>query len=425
MGYFVDFLMNYLGSTVALPIFIIILGLLLRVNFGRILRSAVTIGVGFIGLGLVINLLIGSLDPATRALIARFPGLNLVSMDVGWGVAAAIAFGTIVGAIIVPLAFGVNIVMLLFGWTKTINVDMWNFWHYAFTGSLVYIITKNLPLALLASVIHEVYSLKMADLTANRIQEFFDLPGIAIPQGWAVTSVPIVLGIDRVIDKIPGLNKLEADSDTIKKKMGVIGEPLILGLILGLIFGIAAYWGKDPDWRVWVSDIFKLAMSMAAVMMLVPRIISILMEGLVPFSESAKAYLQKRFPDKEFYIGLDSAVLIGHPTTIAASILLIPISLILALILPGNTTLPLADLAATAFFVSMAAPLTRGNLVRTLIIGVFIMTIVLYTSSSLAPLITNVARDIGYQIPEGATQITALSSGNWVAWLLTKIAQLF
>ncbi len=48
----------------------------------------------FIGLGLVINLLIGALDPATKAMIARFPGLNLVSMDVGWGIAASIAFGT-------------------------------------------------------------------------------------------------------------------------------------------------------------------------------------------------------------------------------------------------------------------------------------------------------------------------------------------
>ncbi|KKC30733.1 PTS galactitol transporter subunit IIC [Caldanaerobacter subterraneus] len=425
LQYFIDFIVKDLGSTVALPLIIIILGLLLRADFGKTLRAAVTIGVGFIGLGLVINLLIGTLDPATKAMIERFPGIHLVSMDVGWGVAAAIAFATFVGAIIVPLAFGVNIIMLLFGWTKTMNVDIWNFWHYAFTGSLVYIVTKSLTLALLASIIHEVYSLKMADLTAKRIQEFFNLPSVSIPQGWAVTSVPIVLGINWVIDKIPGLNKLEADPDTIKKKLGIIGEPLILGLILGFLFGIVAYWGNNPDWRIWVGDIFKLAMSMAAVMLLVPRIIAIFMEGLLPFSESAKVYLQKRFPGKEFYIGLDSAILLGHPITIATSILLIPITLALAIILPGNTTLPLADLAATAFFVAMAAPLTRGNLIRTVIIGTFIMIVVLYTSSSLAPLLTDVARDIGYQIPKGATQITALSGGNWVAWLLTQVAKLF
>jgi PTS system galactitol-specific IIC component len=423
--FIMDFLVNNLGSTVFLPIIILILGLLLQIKFSKIFRAAVTIGVGFIGLGLVISLLIGALDPATRSMIARFPGIHLVSMDVGWGVAAAIAFGTIVGALIIPLAFGVNIVMLAFRWTKTLNVDVWNYWHYAFTGSLVYIVTKSLPLALVAAVIHEVYALKMADLTAKQVQETFNLPGISIPQGWAVTSVPIVLGINWIIDKIPGVNKLEADPDTIKRKLGIIGEPMILGLLLGLIFGIIAYWGKNPDWRIWVSDIFKLSMSMAAVMLLIPRIIAIFMEGLTSVSEGAKSYLQRKFPGREFYIGLDSAILIGHPITIAASLLLIPITILLAAILPGNTTLPLADLAAMAFFVSMATPLTKGNLIRTVIIGIFIMIVVLYTSSSFAPLLTQTARSIGYAIPSGATQITALSGGNWVAWVLVQISKLF
>jgi PTS system galactitol-specific IIC component len=149
------------------------------------------------------------------------------------------------------------------------------------------------------------------------------------------------------------------------------------------------------------------------------------MEGLTSVSEGAKSYLQRKFPGREFYIGLDSAILIGHPITIAASLLLIPITILLAAILPGNTTLPLADLAAMAFFVSMATPLTKGNLIRTFIIGVFIMIVVLYVSSSFAPLLTQTARSIGYAIPSGATQITALSGGNWVAWVLVQISKLF
>lgn len=40
------------------------------------------------------------------------------------------------------------------------------------------------------------------------------------------------------------------------------------------------------------------------------------------------------------YIGLDTAVTLGHPTTIAVGLLLIPIMLILASILPGNKVLP-------------------------------------------------------------------------------------
>jgi PTS system galactitol-specific IIC component len=53
------------------------------------------------------------------------------------------------------------------------------------------------------------------------------------------------------------------------------------------------------------------------------------------------------------------------------------------------------------------------------------MAIVLYISSAFAPLLTQIAQDIGYAIPEGAVQITGLSGGNWIAWILTTISRLF
>jgi PTS system galactitol-specific IIC component len=133
--------------------------------------------------------------------------------------------------------------------------------------------------------------------------------------------------------------------------------------------------------------------------------------------------MQKRFAGREFYVGLDSAILIGHPITIAAAIILIPIALFLAAVLPGNTTLPAADLAATAFFVSMVPPLTKGNLFRSILYGAIIMVVVLYVSSAFAPLLTQIAKNIGYAIPEGAVQITGLSGGNWIAWIITTIAR--
>ncbi|MBC7323183.1 MAG: PTS galactitol transporter subunit IIC, partial [Acetomicrobium sp.] len=92
-------------------------------------------------------------------------------------------------------------------------------------------------------------------------------------------------------------------------------------------------------------------------------------------------------------------------------------------VLPGNTTLPAADLAATAFFVSMVPPLTKGNLFRSILYGAIIMVVVLYVSSAFAPLLTQIAKNIGYAIPEGAVQITGLSGGNWIAWIITTIAR--
>jgi PTS system galactitol-specific IIC component len=411
-----DFLTG-LGAPVMLPIVIFILGVILGQKVSRAFISAITVGVGFIGLGLVITLLFQALGPATDALV-KATGIQLTSLDVGWGVAAAIAFGTTVGALVIPLAFGLNIIMLLFKWTKTLNVDMWNFWHYAFTGSLVYLVSgNNLLLGLIAATIHAAVALLIADWTAKDVQEFFKIPGVSIPQGWAITSVPIIKILNWIMEKIPGLRDIHWDSESLEKRLGIFGQPIVMGAILGLLFGLIAY-GFD-------TRVLTLAVQMAAVMLLIPRIIAIFMEGLTPLSEAARAFMQKRFSDREFYIGLDSAILIGHPITIAAGIILIPVTLFLAAILPGNTTLPAADLAATAFFVAMVPPLTRGNLFRSILYGTIIMIVVLYISSSFAPLMTEIAKSIGYAIPEGAVQITGLSGGNWIAWVLTNITKLF
>jgi PTS system galactitol-specific IIC component len=411
-----DFLTG-LGSSVMLPIIIFILGIILGQKISRAFISAITVGVGFIGLGLVITLLFDALGPATAALVEA-TGIQLTALDVGWGVAAAIAFGTSVGSLVFIVALGVNLIMLVLKWTKTLNVDMWNYWHYAFTGSLVYLVTGgNLVLGLIAAAIHAVVSLLIADWTAKDVQEFFKIPGVSIPQGWAVTSVPIIKGLNWIVDKIPGLRDIYWDSEGMQKKLGIFGQPIIMGATLGLLFGLIAYGFS--------TKVLTVAVQMAAVMLLIPRIIAIFMEGLTPLSEAARVFMQKRFAGREFYIGLDSAILIGHPITIAAGILLIPITLLLAAILPGNNTLPAADLAATAFFICMVPPLTKGNFFRSILYGTIILVMVLYISSAFAPLLTQIASDIGYAIPEGAVQITGLSGGNWIAWILTTISKLF
>lgn len=407
-----------LGSIVVLPIIIFILGLVFGDRPGRALRSGLTVGVGFVGLGIVITLLISNLGPATDALIKR-TGLQLGAMDVGWPVAAAIAFGTYVGAIIVPIAFLWNLLLLATRGTKTLNVDIWNFWHYAFTGSLVVVITNNITFGVIAALFHATLALKIADITAKRVQDFFGLPGVSIPQGFAVTTVPVIAAVNKVIDWIPGLRDVRADPETIQKRLGTMGDPLLLGAVLGILMGLLA--GYD------ITRILQLAVSLAAVMLLMPRIIGIFMEGLVPFSEAARGFMKRRFADREVYIGLDSAILIGHPITVAVGVLLIPTVIFLAAVLPGNKTLPFADLAATAFFVAYATPLTRGNLVRTYLIGVVVFTIVLYLTTAFAPLLTQTARSIGFALPESArqaTSITALSGGNLFAWLAVMAAKL-
>ncbi len=160
-------------------------------------------------------------------------------------------------------------------------------------------------------------------------------------------------------------------------------------------------------------------------MILIPKIIGFFMEALTPIAESARIFMQKKFSGRDFYIGLDSAVLIGHPVTVAAGIILIPITLGLALILPGNRVLPFGDLASMFYFVVMVPFMSKGNLFRSIICGAVIMTVVMYTCTFFGSSLTQMATSIGYVIPEGAVEITGLSAGNWVAAVLFWIGKLF
>ncbi len=411
-----DFLMG-LGVPLLLPVVITVLGLVFGQKFTKALRAGLTLGAGFIALNLVIGLLINNMVPVVDAMVKNTgSGLNI--MDVGWGVAAAIAWGTTAGAIVIIVCLGVNIVMLAFRLTKTLNVDIWNFWNQAFTASVVYLITKSIWLGLLAAAIHTVYELIIADLTAKRVQEFYNLPGISIPHGWAVTSVPIIWVVNWVLDRIPYVKDIHWDEGTIRDKLGVFGEPLILGTILGIAVGLFGGLWSQP------VKLLTLGVTIGTAMILIPKIIGFFMEALSPIAESAKEFMATHFGGREIYIGLDSAVLIGHPVTVAAAIILIPIVLGLSLILPGNRVLPFGDLAALFYFVAMVPFMSNGNLFRSIISGSVIMSVVMLVCSSFGSSLTQMATSIGYALPEGAVDITALSAGNWVTWVTFQIGKL-
>lgn len=418
-----------LGATVMLPIVIFIIGVILGANTRRSFRSAVTIGVAFVGINLVIGLLVEQLGGAAQAMVNRF-GISLNVMDVGWPAAAAIAFGSSVGTWIIPLSILVNIAMLLIRGTKTLNVDIWNFWHFAFTGSLVYAVSGNLALSLATAALNAAIALFLADWTAPGVQDFYNVPTISIPHGFSAAYVPIAIPLNKLIDAIPGLNKLDADPEAIQDRFGVLGEPVVLGVVIGLILGCLAWLG-DPSvggLGAQVQQILVLGINLGAVMLLMPRMVAILMEGLVPISESAREFMKTHFAGGEFYIGLDSAILIGHPSAIATALLLVPVTIGLAVVLSAlglNRVLPFGDLATIPFMVAMIAPITRGNIVRGVLIGTLVIAVGLVIGTAIAPLHTEAAIQADFDMPEDAAQISSICDGaNPLTWLLLTFSRL-
>lgn len=407
-----------LGASVLIPIFIFIMCMVFGAKFKKSLMAGLTFGAAYIGLNLIIGLLISTVSPMVDIMVENW-GIKNDILDVGWAVGSAIAYSTTCGALIILVSLGVNILMLSTRLTKTLNVDIWNFWNHAFTASVVYIISGNLIVGLIAGGIHAAFCLVMADRTAKRVQAFYSVPGVSIPHGWAVTSVPIIAGVNWLLDRIPGVKNINWDEKHIQEKWGIFGSPLVLGTVLGLILGcLAGYWSDIPL-------LLSSAISIGAVMMIIPKFIALFMESLTVVSDAAKKFMKKHFGDREFYVGLDSAILIGHPTTVAAGIILIPVVLVLAVILPGNRVLPFGDLASLAYFVALVPCLSKGNLFRSLICGIVIMSVVMLICTSFGSSMTTMAVQAGYTIPDGAVNITALSAGNWLTWILSKIAAIF
>ncbi|MCK6629137.1 MAG: PTS sugar transporter subunit IIC [Anaerolineae bacterium] len=412
-----------LGASVILPIIIFVLGLILGAKPGKAFRSGVTIGIAFVGINLVIGLMWTSLSEVAQAMVER-TGVTLNVVDVGWPSAAAIAFGSSVGTFVIAIALIVNIVMLATRLTKTLNIDVWNYWHFAFVGSLVVVVTGSLWLGILAAAIAAAFMLFLADWTAPGVQDYYQIPGLSIPHGTSAPFALLAIPLNWVIDHIPGLNRLEADPEKVQEKFGVFGEPVILGLVIGFVLGLLGFW-SNADIQGSIIRVLTTAINLAAVMLLLPRMVQILMEGLIPISEAARDFMRRRFADREVYIGLDSAILIGHPAAISTALVLVPITVLLAVILPGNRVLPFADLAVIPFVVCMFAPITRGNIIRMIIIGTVVIALGFYVGTAMAPQFTQAAVDANFQMPENASQIISIADGfSWWPLLMMSVASL-
>ena len=408
-----------LGNYIMIPIMIFVVGLIVGCKLEKAVKAGLTVGIGLIGLDLVMGLVWTYISPVANLLVEKF-GLNLTTIDTGWATAAGLAFSTSIGAFIIPFILVVNIAMLSIKATKTMNIDIWNYWHYAFSGAVVYLLTGNALFGFTAAGIHCIISLVIADRTAKQVHDVMGLPGISIPQGFAVTEYPVFMLLEKLYNKISPKSTNVKDSTLEKVSSNrillILRDPIYLGLIIGTILGFVV--GYD------IKSALIVGISMSALMFLLPRMVKVLMEGLLPISQAARDHMSKKYQGQEIYIGMDSAVLLGHPTTLAVALLLIPITLVLAMILPGNTTLPLGDLAATAYFVSMASVIHNGKFGRVLLSGTIMMAIVLLVASFFAPQITQFAASGAVAIPAGAAQITALSAGNLFALILYWIFKL-
>ncbi|ECD9607818.1 PTS galactitol transporter subunit IIC [Salmonella enterica subsp. salamae] len=401
------------GPTVLLPLVLFFLALFFKVKPAKALRSSLIVGIGFVGIYAIFDILTSNVGPAAQAMVER-TGISLPVVDLGWPPLAAITWGSPIAPFVIPLTMLINVAMLALNKTRTVDVDMWNYWHFALAGTLVYYSTGSFVLGLSAAAIAAIVVLKLADWSAPLVAKYFGLEGISLPTLSSVVFFPIGLLFDKIIDKIPGVNRIHIDPENVQKKMGIFGEPMMVGTILGVLLGIIA--GYD------FKHILLLGISIGGVMFILPRMVRILMEGLLPLSEAIKKYLNTKYPGRDdLFIGLDIAVAVGNPAIISTALILTPISVFIAFLLPGNKVLPLGDLANLAVMASMIVLACRGNIFRAVITAIPVIVADLWIATNIAPFITGMAKDVNFKMAEGSSgQVSSfLDGGNpFRFWLL-------
>ena len=353
--------------------------LCLRIKPGRALLSALNTAIGLVGVSLLISMLGDELGTAMQMMSERL-GLTLSVLDIGWAGTAPAAWASPIGALAIPLAILINMVMLAAGLTRTVNIDIWNIWHMAFTGAIAFVVTGSYAAGIGGMILHAVITYKMGDLWADTLSEYFGMRGLTVPHGTSAYMAPFAVLTETAVEHIKPLREIDLTPDTLQEKIGVFAEPSIAGFVIGTIIGLLA------GFRV--PESLVCGVKMGALMLLIPRVVKCIMDGLIPIQERVRELAVRKFKGKSVFIGMDPAILLGDSIVMTGGILLVPITILLAGITPGNRILPLGDLATISFFIAIAAGIHRGNLFRTLLSGTMIMYITLWIANRTGPWVT-------------------------------------
>ena len=412
----IDTIVN-MGAFVMMPVILFIMGLVFGMKVKDALRAGIVVGIGFKGISLTTGLISGTMTPLVEKLQELW-GLSLNAVDVGVPVVSAMAFsdGTFVIVMFAALLL-VNVVLLLLKATKTLNVDIWNFWHYLFVGAMATVISGNMLIGVLIGVIYSVFNLLLADRNEDIICEVCgeQYRGLSFCTMAFPVLVPIVRGIDWIIDKILGVRNIDLNLRNLPKGMSFLAEPSILGFVIGFILALIAQYSWD--------QCFVVGMTLASAMLLLPRMISILVEGLSAVVAATRKFVTSKLPGRELRIGMDFALLVGDPDMISLGLVMVPISLLTAVILPGNGVLPVIGLTNLSYM--MMAPVigTKRNMFRALIAGFICIVMVFYMATILAPLITQVGVQTG--LLEAGGTYSLFNTGECIGFVLLQILQLF
>ena len=161
-----------------------------------------------------------------------------------------------------------------------------------------------------------------------------------------------------------------------------------------------------------VSGALTLSVTLAAAIILMPKVVGLLMEGLLPLSKDARKYFKKKLGnDYEIYIGMDEALCLGDEMGIQLVGIMIPIAILIAF-LPGVHMFPLSTLGSMVYITCACAMYANGDMVKALIASIAVVVYKTYINTWMAPIVTELAFGAGF-ISSTATLVSGSNAAEF------------
>lgn len=409
------------GNYIFVPVILFFIALLMKAPVKKAFQSAVLAGVGLKGFSFITASFGAILTPLVTQIVT-ITGIKLPALDIGWQAVASIAYSTQIGMMFIGVGLVFQIILFVIKWTDIfMPSDLWNNYSIIVWGSMLYALTNDLVMAFVLMLFINMVTLLFAEVMQKRWSTYYKYPGTAMTAPHHMGSVPYYLVIDYVLNLF-GADKVNLRPESIRAKIGFLGEPMIVGLIVGAFLGIVGNVTNLGTIVAW-GQIANVAVTTAAVMAIFPKIAGIFAGAFTTLTEYSKKTVKSSgaFKNREIFIAVNDALGYGEAATLTTGLLVIPFAVLIAFILPGNLVIPLMVLPSLPYMVEVPISLSDGNIFKSVIAGTIVFCLQLWMASSNAQVFTQIAREIGFAgIPTDTVLVVGFIVSNLTAGLIFK-----
>jgi PTS system galactitol-specific IIC component len=411
------------GSYITVPLIIFIICLMFKAPVKKAFSSAVLIGVGLKGMAFITSAFGSILSPLVQQIVDASK-LHLPALDIGWQAVASVAYSTDIGMMFIGVGLVFQIVLWLIKWTDIfMPSDLWNNYSIIVWGSMLYQLKNNMLMAFVLMLFINLVILLIAEVIQKRWSTYYHYPSCAMTAPHHNGDAPMYLVLNILFSKL-GFDKIKADPVTLRKKIGFMGEPMYIGLIVGVILGVVGNIYTLKAMAAW-GQIANVAVTCAAVMAIFPKIAGLFASGFTALTDySRKTLKNSRYgKDREFILAVNDALGYGEAATLTTGLLVIPFAVLLSFLLPGNVVIPVMVLPALPYMVEIPVALSNGNIVKSWLMACIVFCAKIMMASYWAATFTQVAAGSGFEAAAtalaGGTFIIGFIMSNCTAGLIT------